>query len=176
MQNKRSLKVNRTRKESQESINVTPDILRQMVRAEIEKSGLQDLLNWKREVDHNMQVMGVILLDLQRTANEALADGGSSKSRLDELVSNLSSTFNNVGILVGVAQSDEDSEFYDAQAGDRAADPQVGGQYLADALPEWARDMPSETEPEEYEDDDIIADACEAAEEVEPTRRRRRVR
>jgi hypothetical protein len=83
-------------------------MLAHAVREEMRRAGLIDLLEWKKEVDHNLQVIGVILSDIQSTSALALADSGTAKDRLDELALNLQHAMANVGRLVGPAQQDED--------------------------------------------------------------------
>ena len=81
----RSLKIKRGQPSDSNSIQLTEATLHHAIRCELEKAGLPEIFAWRDEVNHNLQVIGVILSDLQSTATLAVTDEGTAKSRLDDL-------------------------------------------------------------------------------------------
>lgn len=170
---KRTLKI---RRESArvDSTPITLDHIVSIVRAEVSKAGLDKIREQQRQVDHNLQVMGVILRDMQAAYALAEPAGKSARARLDELTEDMNRAMSNVGLLAGSAK---DSEGLDNLYGDYQ-----GGAFdeALRSLQEYRANNPDEDLWLDTDEalDDLMDDATSQAEDRErmtrAARRRRR--
>lgn len=181
---KRTLRVKRA-KPTGDLPPVSEGAFAQLIRDELNRQGVPDLLAWRDQVDHNLQVMGVIMSDLQSTATLAVANEGTAKDRLDELIFQLGQALENVGKFQGAAQQDEDTEgrvppaweFTEVRPEGDIPPPSTEGvelvlqAYRASGLwPVVGRDS------DDDEADSLIAEAVDDADAVDPISSGRRAR